>query len=172
MQKRFKTRSGYCHVHTDQIIITPFKYVKRMHESETKKKSFLFLAMLIFFILSLGYFTYRRYTHEEWLQVFVIGGTVLVFSLIAIDKIKQLNSKFIFRNTVKTIDFFYSEGDEDKINNYFIVYFESNGKKEHSIIMLPTTVGYKSKECEELIGIMEYMGPVVLIEKNRLQDFI
>jgi len=154
------------------MIITPFKYVKRLHESETKKKSYLFLVMLVFFILSLGYFTYRRYTHEEWLQVFVIGGTVLVFSLIAIDKIKQLNSKFIFRNTVKTIDFFYSENeDKGNTNIYFIVYFESNGKKEHSIIMLPTSMSYKSKECEELIEIMKCMGPVVFIEKNRLQGF-
>lgn len=170
MQNRFKTRTGYCHVHTDQIIITPFKYVERMHESETKKKSYLFLGMLIFFILTLGYFTYRRYIHEEWLQVFVIGGTVFLFILKAIVKIKQLNSKYIFRNTIKTIDFFYSEG-EDK-NNYFIVYFESNGIKEHSIIMLPTSIPYKSKECDELVEIVKNVGPVVVIEKSRLQEFI
>lgn len=90
----------------------------------------------------------------------------------SIDKIKQLNSKFIFRNTIKTIEFFYSEiEDKGNTNNYFIVYYEFNEKKEHSIIMLPTSISYKSKECEELIEIMKTIDPVVFIEKNRLQGF-
>lgn len=152
MEGRFKTQTGFCHVLPEYIILTPFKFIQYSSVRLKKDKRHLFLASYIFFILLLGYFTFHRYVREEWLQVFVIGGFVLLLILKTFELIKIVTAKIIDKNAIKEINFFPAE-NKNSIT-WYKIYFKKNEQIKSSFFTLPNSTAGSTLETESSARIM------------------
>ena len=82
--KKFRTKTGYCHIMSDRIVFTHRGFLGRLGdlvlEGKIGRLLFIFgsLALLIF------YFAFRKYQNDEsmWAMLFFIIGLYIVYGVI------------------------------------------------------------------------------------------
>ena len=161
-EQKFKTKTGFCHILTDKIVLTRDGIVGNVAELTTG--NYIYRILRIYGVMSivLLYMAYTKIAKEDWIEfaVYCGIGVYLLYSLI-----KSLNfsaTPIIERNKIKNVEF--KPAKKFLTRSYFKVNFEqNNGKIKSRLIMLPGSLNDGTNETEKTLEIMKNTG---LIKNN------
>ncbi|WP_299782968.1 phosphoribosylaminoimidazolesuccinocarboxamide synthase [uncultured Formosa sp.] len=161
-EQTFKTKTGFCHITEDKIILTRDGIIGNVAELTTGKSIYRILGIYGIMAIFLLYMAYTKIVKEDWIEfaVYCGIGIYLVYSLI-----KSINlsaTPIIERNKIKSVEF--KPAKKFLTRSYFKVNFKQNdGKIKSRLIMLPGSLTDGTSETEKAIGIMKNAG---LIKNN------
>ena len=103
-EQKFKTKTGFCHILTDKIVLTRDGIVGNVAELTTGNNIYRILGIYGVMSIVLLYMAYTKIAKEDWIEfaVYFGIGVYLVYSLI-----KSLNlsaTPIIERNKIKNVD--------------------------------------------------------------------
>ena len=153
-EKRFKTKTGFCHILPDKIVLTRDGVIGNIAKVTIGKR--ITRILIIYGILSiyLIYLAFEKYKTEE------IGFTIL-FGLVAgyliygvLTSINNSATPVINRDSVQKI--LLKKGINGLTRTRFEVYFRDNSRKiKKRLIMLPGSLTGGDTETDIAIKIMQ-----------------
>lgn len=156
-EQKFKTKTGFCHILTDKIVLTRDGIVGNVAELTTGNYIYRILGIYGIMSVVLLYVVYTKIVKEDWIEfaIYCGIGIYLVYSLI-----KSLNlsaTPIIELNKIKNVEF--KPAKKFLTRSYFKVDFEQNdGKIKSRLIMLPGSMNDGTNETEKAVGIMKKAG--------------
>ena len=156
-EQKFKTKTGFCHILTDKIVLTRDGIVGNVAELTTGNNIYRILGIYGIMSVVLLYVAYTKIVKQDWIEfaVYCGIGIYLVYSLI-----KSLNlsaTPIIELNKIKNVEF--KPAKKFLTRSYFKVDFEQNdGKIKSRLIMLPGSMNDGTNETEKAVGIMKKAG--------------
>jgi len=156
-EQTFKTKTGFCHITEDKIILTRDGIIGNVAELTTGNKIIRLLIIYGLIASLMIYNAYNDFKDENWLffGLYLIGGIYLTYTVF-----KSINlsaTPIIERNKIKHVEF--KPAKKYLTRSYFKVDFEQNiGKIKSRLIMLPGSLNDGTNETEKAIGIMKNAG--------------
>lgn len=149
----FRTKTGYCHICEDKIVLSREKDSNATIESSKNRigLTFLFYGLLSVFML---YHSYDRYVSGH-IGEFAYYGTMGLIPLILIITSRNLSStNLIWRNSIKKIE--YRSGTKFVTRSRFLVTFEDEkGQIKKRFIFLPGSLSNGESATAEALEIMK-----------------
>ena len=161
-EQTFKTKTGFCHITEDKIVLTRDGIIGNMAELTTGNSIVRLLIIYGLIAALMIYNAYGDFKNENWLffGLYLIGGIYLTYTVF-----KSINlsaTPIIERNKIKNVEF--KSAKKNLTRSYFKINFEQNdGKIKSRLIMLPGSLNDGANETEKAIGIMKNAG---LIKNN------
>lgn len=156
-EQTFKTKTGFCHITEDKIILTRDGIIGNVAEL-TSGNNITRLLISYGLIASLMiYNAYNNFKSENWLffGLSAIAGIYLLYSVFK--SINLSTTPIIERNKIKNVKF--KPAKKFLTRSYFKVDFEQNvGKIKSRLIMLPGSLNDGTNETEKAVGIMKNAG--------------
>jgi len=152
-EKFFKTKTGFCHILPDKIILTRDGIIGNIAKATVGKNSSG--NLVLYSILSAGffYFAIEYYKTKELLQsiFFMLLGSYLTYGVI--NSINNSTTPIIDRNKIREVKF--KKSILGLTRSRFEVFFDNGyGKIKKRIIMLPGSLSDGKNETEKAIKIM------------------
>lgn len=157
--KIFRTKTGYCHVFPDKIVLTREGVLgdtaKVVHGSIAKT--------LIIYGLLTAYFAfscYKSFSRSDnfWGVVYLLFVLLNVYAIVS--RLRVSATPVINRNTIKLVTF--NNAKPGLTRSYFEVFFENeNGKIKKRLIMLPGSLSNGSDETKKAVQILREQGLLV-----------
>jgi hypothetical protein len=154
---KFKTKTGFCHILTNKIVLTRDGVIGNIAELTTGNNIYRIFGIYGIMSIVLLYMAYTKLVKEEWIEfaVYCGIGIYLVFSLI-----KSINlsaTPIIELNKIKNVEF--KPAKKFLTRGYFKVDFEQNdGKIKSRLIMLTGSLNDGTNETEKAVGVMKKTG--------------
>ncbi|MCD7900317.1 MAG: hypothetical protein LUH22_10730 [Bacteroides sp.] len=151
--KTFKTKTGFCHVLPDKIILTREGIV-----GNVAKKSLgnhISWILIAYGIAAFGflYFAFRSYQNEEIVRTIIFGAISLYLILAIKDSIKNSATLIIDRDKIGEVEF--RKSVPGVMRSHFVVLFENEyGKIKKRLILLPGSLNNGQEETEKALKIM------------------
>lgn len=153
-EKTFKTKSGYCHILPDKIVLTRNGAIGEISKITSGNNISRILVIYSLLSLSMFYFAYGTFKKGENGPTFLyaLAGIYLVYGVI-----KSLNNSatpIIDRKQIKNVKFHSPRTGATRA--YFEILFENeNGKLKKRLIMLPGSLSDGKNETEKALEIMK-----------------
>ncbi len=152
-EKIFKTKTGFCHILPDKIVLTRDGIVGNVAKVTIGNN--ILRILIIYSILSLGlfYFAYNNYKNDKTVQSILFGvlGIYLVYGIVS--SLNNSASPIIDRQKIKSVKF--KKAIVGLTRSRFEVLFEDNqGKIKKRLIMLPGSLTDGQNETEKALKIM------------------
>jgi hypothetical protein len=151
--KAFRTKTGFCHVTDDQIILTRDGVIGNI--SNVAVGSNISRILLIYGLLSIGliYFAYDSYIKGDTAMTVFFGliGIYLIYGII-----KNRNNSatsVIERRNIKNVT--YNPGISGLTRPRFEIEFYDSGQIKKRLIMLPGTLAGQEREKNKAVQIMK-----------------
>ena len=152
-EKIFKTKTGYCHVLQDKIVLTRDGVIGNI--SKVTIGNNIARPLIIYGLISIGLFCLgiKGFNQGEPVPafLFIILGLLLVLGIF-----KSLNNSatpVIERDKIRNIEF--KKAVPGATRAYFIIHFQSdNGQIKRRLIMLPGSLTGGQTETEKALQIM------------------
>lgn len=151
-EKTFRTKTGFCHVTADKIILTRDGVIGNI--SRVTVGTNVTRILIIYGLLSIGliYFAYDGYVKGDTTTTIFFGliGVYLIYGII-----KSRNNSatpIIERKEIKSVT--YNSGTSGLTRPRFEVEFNDNGQVKKRLIMLPGTLTGGQSEAEKAVQIM------------------
>jgi hypothetical protein len=153
-EKIFATKTGFCHILPDKIILTRDGVIGDLAKIVTGNNINQLLFIYSAFSLVLFYLALQNYQEGEALLAIII---IIVAVLLAWNVVRSWNNSttpVIERNQIKEIHFFPAKTGLTRA--YFAVYFYDKQKNiKKRLIMLPGSLASGSQAVEEALRIMQ-----------------
>jgi hypothetical protein len=151
--KVFKTKTGYCHINEDEIVLTRNGVIG--NAAKVTMGNHIARPLIIYGIISIGCFflSIKGYNQQDYggSAIFLVLGALLIINIY-----KSWNNSgtpIIQRASIKSIEF--RKAMPGATRAYFIVYFEdSKGSIKKRLIMLPGSISNGAVEAEKALIIM------------------
>jgi len=162
-EQKFKTKTGYCHILPDKIVLTRTGVIGDLSEIVVKESSSRILIIYGIIAVGLLCFALMNYLTNHNLTAFIFCG----FGLLLINGIvKSLNfsgTPLVHRSDIQQVVF--KKGIFGITKSRFEVLFKNeNGKIRKRIIMLPGSLMASKESIQQAVQIMLDTG--VLPETN------
>jgi hypothetical protein len=153
MKKTFRTKTGFCHVTEDQIILTRDGVIGSV--AKVTVGNSISRILIIYGVISLGliYFAYDSYI-KGGMFVTILFGLLGLYLINAI--IKSLNNSatpIIDRKEIKTTKFI--KGTSGLTRSRFEIEFNEGGTIKKRLILLPGSLTGGKDETEKALEIMK-----------------
>jgi hypothetical protein len=152
-EKTFRTKTGFCHVTADKIILTRDGVIGNI--SNVTVGNNISRILIVYGLLSIGliYFAYDSYIKGETVTPLFFGliGLYLIYGIV-----KSRNNSatpIIERKDIKNVT--YNAGTSGLTRPRFEIEFNENGKIKKRLIMLPGTLGGGQSEGDKAVQIMK-----------------
>ena len=153
IEKVFRTKTGYCHVMHDKILLTRDGTIGNL--AKVTMANNIARPLIIYEIISLGLFVFAFKGFLEGqsptASIFLILGILLVFGII-----KSLNnsaSPIIDRKDITGVKF--KKAIPGATRSYFIIYFKNEkGQAKRRLIMLPGSLSGGQNVTTKAVEIM------------------
>ncbi|PZO28729.1 MAG: phosphoribosylaminoimidazolesuccinocarboxamide synthase [Flavobacteriaceae bacterium] len=153
-EKKFKTKTGYCHVLPDKIVLTRDGIIGNV--SQTVNGNGIFRILLIYSAISifLLYKTYSSFIKGQNLFAlfFIIIAFYLIYSIIK--SINNSATPIILRDKIKEGKFIKAIPRVTR-SRFEILFEDEKGKIKKRIIMLPGSLNDGENETEKAFEIMK-----------------
>jgi hypothetical protein len=153
-QKTFKTKTGFCHILNDKIILTKHKDIENILEKEHTNE--IGKVLIIYSVLVILFFYYANLNFQNG-DVFPALLYCSLGTLLLIGIIKSKNNStvpVIERSKIKQSEF--KTGKKGLTRSRFEIMFEDeNGKIKKRLIMLPGSLNNGNIETEKALVIMK-----------------
>lgn len=152
-EKTFKTKTGFCHVLPDKIILTRDGIIGNVAKVATG--SHISRILTIYGALSLGlfYFAYDHFIKEQTTPaiIFCLAGIYLAFGIAK--SIRNSATPVIDRQKIREVRF--KKAIPGLTRSRFEVFFENEqGRIKKRLIMLPGSLSGGENETEKAVQIM------------------
>jgi hypothetical protein len=158
-EKKFKTKTGYCHILDDKIVLTRDGIIGDIAEVTVGRN--IFQVLVLYGLISIGliYVAIENFIkHDYFLAIiFILLVAYLIYGILS--SLNNSATPVIDRQSIKEIKF--KKGMVGLTRTRFEVYFkDANGKIKKRLIMLPgsltgglteTDIAYKMMLDEKLI---------------------
>ena len=154
IEKKFKTKTGYCHVLSDKIVLTRDGVIGNIAEITVGKGITRILLIYSGIVIFLIYKTYLYLKKEENISAFLFS-LLAVFMIYSIFKSRNNSAtSIIYRNKIKEVKF--QNGTLGITRSRFEIKFEDeNGNLKNRLIMLPGSLNNEENETEKALEIMK-----------------
>jgi hypothetical protein len=154
---KFKTKTGFCHILADKIILTRDGIIGNVAELTSGNNIYRTLGIYGIMSIVLFYMAYTKIVNEDWIEFAVYCGIGIFLAYSLIKSINLSATPIIERNKIKNVEF--KRAKKFLTRSYFKVKFEqNNGKIKSRLIMLPGSLNDGNKETENAIQIMKKAG--------------
>ena len=157
--KTFKTKTGFCHILPDKIVLTRDGLVGNLSSVTVGNSISRILVIYSLFSVFLFYNSFTYYQKEENTSALLFGA-LAVFLLYGV--VKSLNNSatpVIERNSIQKIKFFDAKAGLTRAR--FEVAFNDDKKKlKKRLIMLPGSLNDGKNETEKALQIMRSEGMI------------
>lgn len=152
-EKIFKTKTGFCHILPDKIILTRDGIIGNVAKVTVGNN--ISRILIIYGIISVGlfYFAFDSYENEQIIQSILFGliGIYLVYGITS--SINNSATPIIERQKIKNVKF--KKAILGLTRSRFEICFEDeNGKNKKRLIMLPGSLTNGQNETEKALRIM------------------
>ena len=153
-EKIFKTKTGFCHILPDKIVLTRDGVVG--NAARVTVGNNIARILLIYGAITVGlfYFGFEAYKNGQTLQPILFGliGLYLIYGIF--NSLKNSTTPVIDRQKIKTIRF--KQAIKGLTRSRFEVMFEDeSGKIKKRLIMLPGSMTDGQNESEKAVEIMK-----------------
>ena len=152
-EKTFRTKTGFCHLTADKIILTRDGIIGNI--STVTVGNNISRILIIYGLLSIGliYFAYDSYVKGDTAMTLFFGliGLYLIYGIV-----KSRNNSatpIIERKDIKNVT--YNAGTSGLTRPRFEIEFNDNGQIKKRLIMLPGTLGGGQSEGDKAVQIMK-----------------
>ncbi|MDH5597731.1 MAG: phosphoribosylaminoimidazolesuccinocarboxamide synthase [Cyclobacteriaceae bacterium] len=152
-ERKFRTKTGYCHVAEDKIILTRDGLVGNV--SKVTVGNSISRILIIYGLLAAGliYFSYDRYVNGNT-SMAIFFGLIGIYLIVGIIKSRKNSATpVIDRKDIKKV--FYKSGIYGLTRPRFEVEYSDHGKIKTRLILLPGTGANGQKEAEKAVQIMK-----------------
>jgi len=156
-QKKFKTKTGFCHIFDDRIVLTSDGNVENI--SKLNSTNNINRILIIYGILGclFSFISYKKFIEKDWLDFIIPFGCVLYLLYGTVRSRKYSDTPIIERDRIKNIKFYPAK--KFLTRAYFKVDFENNKNNIKSrLIMLPGSLSSGLKETNKAYDIMCEQG--------------
>ena len=153
-EKTFKTKTGFCHILRDKIVLTRDGVVGNVAKVIVGNNIARILIMYGAMAIGLFYFGFEAYNNGQFLPPILFGliGLYLIYGIV--NSLNNSATPIIDRNTIKDVRL--KKGIKGLTRARFEVIFEDeNGKIKKRLIMLPGSMTDGQSETEKAIDIMK-----------------
>ena len=153
-EKIFKTKTGFCHVFPDKIVLTRDGIVGNISEVMVGNKISKILLIYCSLSIYLFYSAFEEYRKERIFQTIMYSllGFFLIFGVIK--SINNSAASIIYRDKIKKVKF--KKAITGLTRSRFEVFFEDEKKKiKKRLIMLPGSLTGGKSETEIALEIMK-----------------
>ncbi|MCR6639718.1 MAG: phosphoribosylaminoimidazolesuccinocarboxamide synthase [Sporocytophaga sp.] len=152
-EKTFRTKTGFCHVTADKIILTRDGVIGNI--SSVTVGNNISRILIIYGLLSIGliYFAYNSYVKGDTAMTLFFGliGLYLIYGIVK--SRNNSSTPIIERKDIKNVT--YNAGTSGLTRPRFEIEFNDNGQIKKRLIMLPRTLGGGQSEGDKAVQIMK-----------------
>ena len=152
MEKKFRTKTGFCHVTEDQIILTRNGIIGSV--SKTVVGNNIARMLIIYGVVSVGlfYFAYDSFLNDKMIEAVFFGllASYLVYG--SIGSLHNSAAPIINRNDIQAVRFI--KGIPGLTRSRFEIDFNDQGKPKKRLILLPRSLSGGQEVSQEAIQIM------------------
>ncbi len=154
IEKKFRTKTGFCHILSDKIILTRdgiIGNVAKITVGNGISRTLIIYSVISIFLL---YSAYSSFQKGENVSVLFFGllATFLIYGIIK--SINNSASPIIERNKIKGAKFINAKVGLTR-SRFEILFEDENGKLKKRLIMLPGSLNDGSNETEKALAIMK-----------------
>lgn len=152
--RTFKTKTGYCHVTSDMIILCKEKGITELpKETNTKSVAYVLVVYALLGVAMLFFAsTYFMNDQLVYALLFALMGFYVLFGTAT--SINNSTNKVLRRGTIQNVS--YKKAIIGIRRAYFEVYFENEEKKvKRRVIMLPGSLFGANVEVKRAVQIMQ-----------------
>jgi len=157
MDTKFKTKTGFCYVLPDRIILTREGVLGKFANAYSGKgvtNSLIIQLILIGVIFYLGFIEYKR---ENYVSIGFYGMIALILSYGVVTSLNNSGTPVIDRNKIKEVKF--KKGAPGATRARFEVFFENEeGKVKKRLILLPGTLSQGEEEADKALALFKSEG--------------
>jgi|SRR5690606_16685196 len=153
MDKKFKTKTGYCHVLPDNIVLTRdgvLGEISKIAVGNTMTRSMIIYSLFLVYLI---YKVVTLYAIGDMVRaIFHLAVAVLLFFAL-LKSVNNSATPVIPRNKIKAVTFKKATA---LTRAYFLIDFEDEkGKLKKRIIMLPGSMSGGYEAAEDAVKIMQ-----------------
>lgn len=157
MDNKFKTKTGFCYVLPDRIILTREGLLGKFANAYSGKgntKALIIQGVLIGVIIYLGFIEYKR---ENYVSIGFYGIIALILSYGFFTSLKNSGTPVLDKKQIKEVKFI--KGASGATRDRFEVFFENEeGKIKKRLIMLPGTLSRGDAEADKALALFKSEG--------------
>lgn len=156
-ESKFKTKTGYCHILKDKIVLTRDGIVGNTTKIVSGNKIYRPLIGYGMVSCIVFYNGYQDFRNENWtfFAIYIGIGVFLMYSILK--SLKLSTTPIIFRDKIKNVEF--KSAKKRLTRSYFRVDFvQENGKIKSRLIMLPGSLNDGIEETKKALEIMKKEG--------------
>lgn len=153
-EKIFKTKSGFCHITSDKIILTRDGLIGNISKIVVGNgivKILIFYSGLALFMFYIAY-TYFQNKEKGSAMLFSLFGFFLGY--VITNSINNSTSPIIERSKIKKTKFINGKMGLTR-SRFEIIFEDEKGKTKKRLIMLPGSLNDGSSETEKALEIMK-----------------
>jgi hypothetical protein len=152
--KIFKTKTGFCHILPDKIILTREGIIGDIATVTTGNNITRVLIIYALFSIVLLYFAFVSFNNGQMGSLFFHGVLFVFNTFNIINSINNSATPVIYRNNINKI--VIKKGISCLTRSRFEVFFTNEqGKLKKRLIMLPGTMNNGQNETEKAIKILK-----------------
>jgi hypothetical protein len=152
-EKIFKTKTGYCHIQSDKIVLTRDGIIGNVAQVTVGNNIARILIIYGGLSVALLYFAFNSYQHRQIAEaiLYTLVALYLVYGIT--NSLNNSATPIIDRN--KIIDVKFKKAIIGLTRSRFEVYFQDdNGQTKKRLIMLPGSLTDGQNETEKALKIM------------------
>lgn len=153
-EKKFKTKTGYCHILQDKIILTRDGIIGNVAKITVGNGISRILIIYSFFAVFLFYFAFKAYQESKIVTTLFYTG----FAAYLLYKVKQSTNysatPIIERNKIKEVKFIDAKYGATR-SRFEVIFEDEKGKIKTRLIMLPGSLNDGENETKKAIEIMK-----------------
>ena len=158
---KFKTKTGYCHILPDKIVLTRNENLGNLSELIVGKSIIKILIIYGFISIGMIYLSVTNYQNGKMILSIICGVMALYVIYGIIRSLNYSAEPIIDRDKIKSIEFKNAKTGISRA--YFKINFIFNEKLKTRLIMLPGSMNNGKVETEKALKIMSDNG---LIKKT------
>ncbi|WP_306349740.1 phosphoribosylaminoimidazolesuccinocarboxamide synthase [Flavobacterium sp. '19STA2R22 D10 B1'] len=152
-QKTFRTRTGFCHIFPDKIVLTRKQEIDDLSKIKTGTTIYSTLVIYGFIVLWLLYSAYINYQEGKSVILFLklLVAVFLIYSIVR--SFNNSTTPIIERKKVKSVKF--HDAKPGLTRAYFEVFFEDEKRNvKKRLILLPGSLSKGDVETKKAVKIM------------------
>jgi hypothetical protein len=150
----FRTKTGYCHILPDRIVLTRFGITGEVAQAVTGNRIERYLIIYAAAAVIFCFFAMRSYKEGDTTRT-IIGAVVSgLFAWGVLSSMNNSATPVIMRNKIKEIKF--KRGITGITRTRFLVYFtDENNRLKYRLILLPGSLSGGSAETAKALEVMQ-----------------
>jgi len=152
LEKTFKTKTGFCHITSDQIILTREGVIGDM--AKVMIGDSITGTLVVYGLLSIAFIfaAYISYLIDDIVIALFLGWIGLYLAYLVVKSRKNTATPVIDRKEIKRLSF--NPGIPGLTRARFEIVFNDNGRLKNRIIILPGTLAGGQSEAQKALQIM------------------